>query len=114
MPVKVGGREILESGLAIARPGEVVTIPLADLIYEIAFESSEDKQLAGVATLAGPKGLRLTLKNFDNPLGSTYWAYVGDKDGATIALDVFVHAIGEPNKFRLVAYTFSLETSPNV
>ena len=107
--VQVGSREVIATGTVVTRVNESVVLTLGTLVFNIEFETTDDKKLEAKAEISGGSSLRIKLQNFDNPLGSSYSATVGEFKNRLIGLDLFIHAIGEPNKQRLVSYSFSLE-----
>ena len=109
--IVVGARTVIGSGSFATVGTEQVVISLGDLVYLLVFESTEDRKLDVVAEVAGEKSLRLRLLNFDNPLGSSYWAEVGEVNKKPLRLDLFVHSIGDPTRQRLVNYSFSAEVA---
>lgn len=109
LSVKVGTREVVASGSVVTKVSEHVIITLGSITYRVEFHSTDDKALTASAKIASPNTLAIQLNNFDNPLGTSYSAAVGELNGKRLELDLFVFAIGEPNKQRLVNYTFSYE-----
>jgi len=106
--VKIGDREVVASGsLALADPDQPIEIHLADLEFELKFDTDSAKTAHIRADTVSGKALRLNLFNFSSPLGTFVDAPVGTINNKTLTLSVAVHQIGKGPK--LVTYTFSLE-----
>ncbi len=105
--VSVGGRDVIAAGTVQTRGDEDIVLLLRGLKFVLTFRSTDAKETNVTGNL-GDKSLVLNLENFDNSLGISYWGIVGTVDRRELTLDLFIHSVGEPNKNRLVSYSFSL------
>ena len=107
--IEVGGRDLLTSGSVMVHARENLFFRVADLTMVFEFEATEDKKISVIQTGETEKGTVITLQNFDNALGSTWWADIGIVDSRKLRIGLFIHTIGRDDRqIRLVNYTLSL------
>jgi hypothetical protein len=111
--VKIGDRDVRDSGSVILwNNASNFSIAIADLKFHIDFIAGEIPKVE--VTLPDQKSARISLFNFDNPLGTAWEQQVGNLDSRKLHLALFVHPLVGPGTItRLVNYCFSLgEPSP--
>ena len=109
LSVSIGEREVISSAsLVVLDAASDVLFNVADLAFRIYFKETDDKKVDVVGEVAA-KELKITLQNFDNPLGTSWNGPVGFIDNRELHMGLFVHSVGEGAKrARLLNYTFSL------
>ena len=105
MPLlKVGKRDVVESGSVLVDWRDVVEIQLQVLKFKVIFlEKQNEGQHVNLVAELGQSTLRVELINLNNALGTAYGAQVGEINDQPLAMHLMVHAIGD---FRLLSYTF--------
>jgi hypothetical protein len=113
--IQIGGRDCVESGTVVVRPGNEVFFRLENLAFRLVFRATEDKKLNVAGELSNANELNLSLENFESPLGISYWAEIGTLRNRKLFLDLVVHSLGDgADKItRSVSYTFSLGEAAN-
>jgi hypothetical protein len=106
--MRVGGREVVGSGSLITHEGDSnAELQHGSLSFQLTFATQPGGQPLVEGTAVG-KSLKLTLMNFDNPLGTGWSSEVGTVGGKKLFLALYVSTIGDPEKRqRSIMYTFT-------
>jgi hypothetical protein len=105
---RIEGRKVITTAALVLGPTETrVGIEIAHLKLELNFsnKSGEDKI---TPMLDSSTTLRLTFDGFKNPLGTTWNSDIGEYEGRTLKIGVYVQSIGsDENPPRLINITLS-------
>src|SRR4051794_23643354 len=104
LSAKVGGRSIIASGSICTRDDkEAIDLTVEDLFVHVEFEGTEENYDKADATLeVVGKTLKITLKNFENPLGTTFSGDIGVVNSRRLFVTVIVHRVGEKVRAKLL------------
>lgn len=107
--MKVGGREVVASGTLITHYDDaVVELNYQNLTYRLNFLSIPSPSDASISAEVVEGRLEITLINFDNPLGTTWFGEVGTVGDKKLYLSFVVHGIGAGKQItRSIGYTFT-------
>lgn len=102
----VGQDEVISSGVLILTSDSVATLRVSSLTFKFRFEGNEGENSAIEVEDVSDTGYTIVLKNFANPLGTTLnRTEVGTVDGRKIWLSIFVEAVGEAKKIRVMHFS---------
>jgi hypothetical protein len=93
---RVDGRLVLASGFALLDVDSVFTVEIGPLQLEFVFVDDDGTEMAIEPEPIDSQGLRLRLKNFKNPLGSTIGpAPIGSLGGRGLHVALYISAVGD-------------------
>ncbi len=106
---KVGGREVVGTGVIVTHHGDIeIDLAYENLTYRLIFKEV-GQESAGISAEVFGDRLEITLKNFNQPLGTAWFGDIGNVSGRKLYLSLMVHALGEGETItRSISYTFTL------
>jgi len=109
MADSVGGRSVVKSGvLTIPRLTEEIRIEIEDRTLAIAFTQPQPGgEVTAEARVQKDGGIRLEIRNLDNPLGTTFHIQAGQLRGRPLFLTLYVLVANAGEYPASVTYTVS-------
>lgn len=105
--VLINERQVVASGLVVCAEGETVTIPLQKSRIRIGLFARPGGE-PSFETVADGNTLNVKLYNADKDTGSAFVTPIANlPGGGRLLMAICVHTIGQADKKRTVAYTFS-------
>jgi len=110
MADQVGGRTVVKAGtLTVPRLSEQIRIEVEDQVFFFNFSNPEPGQeTSAEARIHRGGGMTMTIRNLDNPLGTTFHLKAGVLRGQDLYVTLFVHVGNSGDNPVNLSYTFSL------
>ena|ERR1039458_9396587 len=103
----IGNREVIGGGsLVLGEDQLTFELHVENLTLEFIFIPGEGEMAVTPLPVDSPTRIKVELKNFDNPLGTTFVSdKIGDLNGKALFLSLYIQAVKGKFVTRLVNYT---------